>query len=72
MSHGNAIYEFEGKFNRSEEIEKMSEILTNFYKELNNETDYILITLYIPVILLAFFANIMVIAVVLKYDHMRR
>lgn len=54
------------------DIEKMSEILLDFYEHFNNDTNYLLIGLYIPVIFIAMTANILVIVIVFKYQYMRR
>ncbi|XP_012253456.2 RYamide receptor-like isoform X5 [Athalia rosae] len=57
--------------NNTLEMDEMTEILSGFYDDLNSETNYLLITLYVPVIVLAVTANILVIVVVLKYHYMR-
>lgn len=73
-----AVYNFdegnntESSYNNSLEMDKMSEVLNEFYDDLYSETNYVLITLYVPVIVLAVTANILVIVVVLKYHYMRR
>lgn len=72
VSLGEVISELEANITRSLEIEKMSEVLENFYKSLTNDTDYFLISLYIPTILLAVTANLIVIIVVIKFQYMRR
>ncbi|XP_008553158.2 gastrin/cholecystokinin type B receptor-like [Microplitis demolitor] len=71
VSLGEVISELEANITRSLEIEKMSEVLENFYKSLTNDTDYFLISLYIPTILLAVTANLIVIIVVIKFQYMR-
>ena len=60
------------QYNNSLEIDQMTEILRGFYDDFNNETNYLLIILYVPVIVLAVAANILVIVVVFKYHYMRR
>lgn len=72
VSLGGVISEREGNINSSLEIEKISELLDNFYKSLQNDADYFLISLYIPTIVVAVTANLIVITVVIKYQHMRR
>ncbi|XP_015602063.1 orexin receptor type 1 isoform X2 [Cephus cinctus] len=57
-------------YSDSSEVEEMSAILRRFIDDLN-ETNYLLITLYVPVIVLAVTANILVIVVVFKYHYMR-
>ncbi|XP_046739072.1 RYamide receptor-like [Diprion similis] len=57
--------------NNSLKMEEVNAILSDFYNNLNSETNYLLITLYVPVIVLAVTANILVIVVVLKYHYMR-
>ncbi|KAJ8672508.1 hypothetical protein QAD02_003767 [Eretmocerus hayati] len=57
--------------NRSLDMQQMSEILQGFYDDFNNQTNYLLIALYVPVIVLAMAANLMVIIVVFKYHYMR-
>lgn len=59
-------------YNTSLEMDKMSEVLSSFYADINGGTNYLLIMLYVPVIVLAVTANILVIVVVLKYHYMRR
>ncbi|CAG5108616.1 Similar to Npffr2: Neuropeptide FF receptor 2 (Mus musculus) [Cotesia congregata] len=71
VSLGEVISEREGNINSSLEIEKISELLDNFYKSLQNDADYFLISLYIPTIVVAVTANLIVITVVVKYQHMR-
>lgn len=46
--------------------------LWDFYDNLNGEANYVLIILYVPVMILAVTANILVITVVFKYHYMRR
>ncbi|XP_046471234.1 RYamide receptor-like isoform X1 [Neodiprion pinetum] len=58
--------------NNSLKMDEVNAILSDFYNNLNSETNYLLITLYVPVIVLAVTANILVIVVVLKYHYMRR
>lgn len=60
-------------YNDSKRIQMdiMSDILWDFYNKFNSETNYLLIILYVPVIVLAVTANILVIAVVFKYHYMR-
>ncbi|XP_051171663.1 RYamide receptor-like isoform X2 [Leptopilina boulardi] len=58
-------------YNDSFEVEKMKAILQGFYEDFNNETNYLLITLYVPVFVLAITANFLVIIVVFKYHYMR-
>ena len=60
------------RYNNTLEMDQMTEILRGFYEDFNNETNYLLITLYVPVIVLAVTANILVIVVVFKYHYMRR
>lgn len=56
-----------------EEKDSMSDILWDFYNKFHGESsNYVLIILYIPVMLLAVTANVLVIAVVFKYHYMRR
>ncbi|XP_016838610.1 orexin receptor type 1 isoform X1 [Nasonia vitripennis] len=57
--------------NSSLDMAEMSEILRGFYEDFNSETNYLLIGLYVPVIILAMTANILVIIVVFKYQYMR-
>ncbi|XP_043474587.1 orexin receptor type 2-like isoform X2 [Leptopilina heterotoma] len=58
-------------YNDTFKIEEMNEILQEFYDNLTNQTNYLLITVYVPVIVLAIAANILVIVVVFKYHYMR-
>ncbi|XP_074102632.1 RYamide receptor-like isoform X2 [Cotesia typhae] len=71
VSLSGVISKREGNINSSLEIEKISELLDNFYKSLQNDADYFLISLYIPTIVVAVTANLIVITVVIKYQHMR-
>lgn len=57
---------------RSLDIEQMSKILQSFYEDFNSETNYLLIGMYVPVIVTAMAANILVIIVIFKYHYMRR
>ncbi|XP_029159817.1 uncharacterized protein LOC114931837 [Nylanderia fulva] len=52
------------------EMDMMTDLLWDFYEKFS-ETNYLLIILYVPVIVLAVTANILVIAVVFKYHYMR-
>ncbi|XP_012286313.1 orexin receptor type 1 [Orussus abietinus] len=57
--------------NATLKFDQASEILQRFYDDLNKETNYFLITLYVPIIVLAVTANILVVVVVYKYHYMR-
>ncbi|XP_033225803.1 orexin receptor type 1-like [Belonocnema kinseyi] len=59
------------RYNDTLDKDQMTNILQSFYEDFNNETNYLLITLYVPVIVLAVTANILVIVVVFKYHYMR-
>jgi len=50
----------------------ISAILWDYYDKISGDTDYLLIVLYVPVMTIAVIANILVIAVVFKYQYMRR
>lgn len=50
----------------------IEEILWYLYNKFHSEVNYLLIILYVPVMALAVTANVLVIAVVLKYHYMRR
>lgn len=47
-------------------------ILWYIYDKFHGETNYLLIVLYVPVMVVAVTANVLVIAVVFKYHYMRR
>ncbi|XP_017766319.1 PREDICTED: orexin receptor type 1-like [Eufriesea mexicana] len=49
----------------------IEEILWYLYNKFHSEANYLLIILYVPVMALAVTANVLVIAVVLKYHYMR-
>ncbi|XP_076239430.1 orexin/Hypocretin receptor type 1-like [Calliopsis andreniformis] len=51
--------------------EDITTILWNFYDEFHSESNYLLIILYVPVMVIAVTANVLVIAVVFKYHYMR-
>ena len=59
-------------YNGSAEFEEMSKMVRNFYDDLSNTSNYLLIAMYVPVIIIAVTANIIVIVVVCKNQYMRR
>lgn len=58
--------------NESFNLDITTAILWYFYDKFHGETNYLLIILYVPVIVVAVTANVLVIAVVFKYHYMRR
>ncbi|XP_076226566.1 QRFP-like peptide receptor isoform X1 [Nomia melanderi] len=57
--------------NESLNLHITTEILWYFYLKFQGETNYLLIFLYVPVMVVAVTANVLVIAVVFKYHYMR-
>ena len=53
-------------------LEQMNDILREFFESFNNQSSYLLASLYVPVIALAIAANTLVIIVVFKFQSMRR
>ncbi|XP_012135020.1 gustatory receptor 10 isoform X2 [Megachile rotundata] len=66
----NDLYNDTTMSNKSFQVDITEEILWYTYSRFN-ETNYLLIILYVPVIALAVTANVLVIAVVIKYHYMR-
>lgn len=58
-------------FNNSDDLATMLKTLRDYYDNFN-ETNYIIVGIYIPTILIAVLANVLVIVVVLKNKYLRR
>lgn len=60
------------EFMKESDIEEMEKILQGFYDNFTCRANYFLIGMYVPVIILAVVANLLIIIVVNKYRYMRR